>query len=128
MRVMMTKARKKKNSLKRKKSSFTPRSGRDQWLDLYIELVKNDIVNNLKKAGKLNITREEKDAFYSLLNNEDIVIRPADKGSGIVILDKDDYINKLQKEMTGSAAYVETEKDLTHETMKKIKKLVNKMH
>ena len=66
--------------------------------------------------------------FYSLLNNEYIVIRPADKGSGIVVLDKDDYINKLQKEMTESAAYVETEKDLTDETMKKIKKLVNKMH
>ena len=82
----------------------------------------------LKESWKINITHKEKDAFYSHLDNEDIVIRPTDKGSGIVILDKDDYINKLQKEMTESAAYVETEKDLTDEIMKKIKKLVNKMH
>ena len=81
--------------------------------------MKNDIVNNLKKAGKLNITREEKDAFYSLLNNADIVIRPADKGSGIVILDKDDYVNKLQKEMDDCDAYKKTERDTTEETMKK---------
>ena len=53
-------------------------------------------------------------------------MRPADKGSGIVILDKDDYINKLQKEMNERTAYLET--NFTEETMKKVKKLVNKMH
>ena len=32
------------------KSNFTPNKGRDPWLDLYVELVKNDIINNLKKT------------------------------------------------------------------------------
>ena len=95
---------------------------------MYIGLVKNDIVNNICKAGKMNLNREEKEAFYALLNNEEIIIRPADKGSGIVVLDKEDYINKLQGEMTGSASYVEAEKDMTEETNKKLKKMVNKMY
>ena len=56
------------------------------------------------------------------------MIRPADKGSGIVILDKDDYVNKLHKEMDDCDAYKKTERDTTEETMKKIRKLVNRMH
>ena len=35
----------------KQKSFFTPSRGRDQWLDTYIELVKNDVANNLKKCG-----------------------------------------------------------------------------
>ena len=68
--------------VEKKKSFFTPKSGRDQWLDTYLELVRNDIINSLRKAGKLNVTREEKTAFYSLLENKDIIIRPADKDKG----------------------------------------------
>ena len=55
---------------------------------MYIELVKTDIVNNLKKAKKLNLTAEDHDAFLSLVHNDNIIIRPADKGSGIAVMDK----------------------------------------
>ena len=44
----------------KQKSFWTPRHGRDQWMDTYIELVKNDIVNNRKKGGKLNLNPDEK--------------------------------------------------------------------
>lgn len=110
------------------KSAFTPKTGRDQWLDMYIELVKNDVINNIGRSGKLNTTRDERDAFFSLLQNPKIVIRPADKGSGIVILDKDDYLKKLHSEMEQSKSYEETDADMIDETMKRIRKLVNKMH
>jgi hypothetical protein len=48
------------------KSNFTPKTGRDQWLDMYIELVKNDVINNIGKSGKLNTTRNERDAVFLL--------------------------------------------------------------
>ena len=76
----------------KKKSTFTPGKGRDLWLDMYIELVKTDIVNNLKSAKKLNLTAAEHSVFLSLLHNEDIIIRPADKGSVIGVLDKSEYM------------------------------------
>ena len=96
-----------------KKSSFTPNKGRDMWLDMYVEMVKTDIINSLKKLGKLNISPEENDAFLSLLHNDDIVIRPADKGSGIVVLDKVKYVESLQEEMEESDSYTMTEDVLT---------------
>ena len=54
--------------------------------DLYIELVKNDIITNLRKTKKLIISKEEEAAFYSLLHNEELFIRQADKGFGIVVI------------------------------------------
>ncbi|XP_045208770.2 uncharacterized protein LOC123560670 [Mercenaria mercenaria] len=112
----------------RKKSYFTPNKGRDMWLDLYIELIKNDIVNSLKRSGKLNISHDEQSAFQSLLHNDDIIIRPADKRSGIVIIDKAEYINKLYAEMKSNESYMETEEDLTMNSLKIVKQLVNKMY
>ena len=111
----------------KKKSFFTPNKGRDAWLDLYIELVKNDVVNNLRKAKKLNISKEEEAAFYSLLHNEDIIIRPADKGSGIVVINKTDYIRKLETEMNESDSYISVAEDPTQSSLKAVKKLVNRM-
>ena len=48
----------------KQKSTFTPNEGRAASLDLYNELVKNDIVTDLKKCGKLNLSKDENDAFY----------------------------------------------------------------
>lgn len=42
-----------------------------------------------------NLTSGERKALTQLKNNQDIVIRPFDKGSGICILDKEWYINKI---------------------------------
>jgi hypothetical protein len=111
----------------KRESHFTPIKGRDSWLDLYIQLVKNDVVNSLKKACKLNVTKEEKVALMSLLHNEDIIIRPCDKGSGIVVVDKADYIDKLYRELDDSASYMETDDDRTDASLKAVKKLVNRM-
>ena len=58
-------------------------------------------MNNLKKAKKLNLTAEEHDVFLSLVHNGNIIIRPADKGSGILVIDKSEYMEKMRKEMEG---------------------------
>ena len=110
------------------KKHFTPDAGRDRHLDLYIELVKNDIVDNLKRSGSLNISKDEQQAFYDLLHNKDIVIRPADKGSGIVVVNRGDYIRSLEEEMEKSSSYSETKENLVDQGYKKVKKLVNSMY
>ena len=58
-------------------------------------MVKTDFTNSLKKLGKLNISPGENNAFLSLLHNDNIGNRTADKGSGIVVFDKEKYIQSL---------------------------------
>ncbi|KAJ1180471.1 hypothetical protein NDU88_005692 [Pleurodeles waltl] len=47
------------------------------------------------KTIEHNITREEKEALHSLSGANDIIIKEADKGGAIVLMNKDDYIKKL---------------------------------
>ena len=112
----------------KKKSTFTPNSGRDKCLDLYIDLVKDDVLGSLKKSKKINLSKEENSAFHELLHNKEIVIRPADKGSGIVVLDREEYVESLEKEMEQSSSYEMTDNNRTEEAHTKVKKLVNKMN
>ena len=98
------------------------------WLDMYVELVNADIVNNLNKTKKFNLTTEEHDAFLSLVINVNIIIRPAEKESDIAVMDKSEYMEKTRKEMEGSNSYMETEGDRTEVAWTKVKKLVNRMH
>ena len=39
------------------------------------------------------------------MTDDDIVIRPADKGSGIVVLDRSDYLARLQDEVSDDSTY-----------------------
>lgn len=41
----------------KKESEFKPEKGRDAWLDLYIEVVKSDIIRELTRAKTLNLTK-----------------------------------------------------------------------
>ena len=60
-----------------KKSSWTPKEGRNRWLDQYIQEVKNDVIKNLKKRDfKINITKQENKAMKDLLEDNSIIIRP----------------------------------------------------
>ena len=94
-----------------KKSSFTPNKGRDMRLDMYIEMVKTDNTSSRQKLEKLNISPGENESFLSTLHNDNIVKRPADKGSGIMVLDKVKYIQSLQQEIEESDSYDVTDED-----------------
>ena len=69
-----------------------------------MQAVKNDIISGFKRNFKMNLTREEM-AMKTLLNDNGIVIRPADKDSGIVIMNTEDYTNKPEKEMKDNGTY-----------------------
>ena len=112
---------------KKKQSLWTPNAGRDKCLDTYIHAVKNDIISGLKRNFKMNLTREEEMAMKTLLNDSSIVIRAADKGSDIVIMNTaEDYTNKLEKEMKDNDTYAEVTEDKTKKIENKVKNWSNK--
>ena len=75
----------------KKKSTWTPNKDRDLGLELFMQLLKNDILNSKPSKIADNISKSEREALQTLINHTDIVIKPADKGKATVILNTDDY-------------------------------------
>ena len=44
-----------------------------------------------------NLTKEERDALYSLRDDSTIIIKGADKGSVVVVWDREDYLKEQYK-------------------------------
>jgi hypothetical protein len=111
----------------KKESIWTPDKGRDKWLDTYIEEVKDDVLNGLHRNFKMNITPSEEKEMKDLLNDPTIIIRSADKGSGIVILGANSYAENLEQEIHDNSTYKEVPTDLRRTIESKVKKLANEM-
>ena len=80
-----------------------------------------------RKPKKKNLTKEGYKEIKSLRTNADIIIKPADKDSAIVILDKQSYINEGERQLHNNEFYEETETDLTGEVIHRINLHVNNM-
>ncbi|XP_062579651.1 uncharacterized protein LOC134241631 [Saccostrea cucullata] len=113
---------------KKSNSKWTPEEGRDKWLDEYIRQVKEDVIRGLSRNFSSNITISEESAMRELLEDPNIIIRPADKGSGVVVMDTDKYVDQVENEMLNSSSYSEVKEDRSQQITNKIKKLVNNMH
>ena len=66
-----------------------------------------------RQPRKKNLNKVEYQSIKSLRNNPDIIIKPADKGSAIVILNKDNYIAEGERQLQDEQFYEETHTDLT---------------
>lgn len=59
-----------------------------------------------------NLSLSERQALNNFGKNEKIVIRNADKGGGIVVLNRDDYIEEANGLLSYNATYEKLNKDL----------------
>ena len=67
--------------------------------------VDQDILWKEAKAPKSNMTLKERKAIKSLKENESTVIVPADKGKCTVIMDREDYIQKMETKLQDTNTY-----------------------
>ena len=75
----------------KKKNSWTLNKDRDLRLELFIQLLKSDILNTKPSKIADNLSKHEREALQNLITCTDIVIKPADKGKAVVVLDTKDY-------------------------------------
>lgn len=105
------------------KHHWTPSAQREENLDLYIRAVQRDVFQayQSRRTRDHNITKNEQDALNALSNRQDIVIKPADKGGGIVILDRNDYVKEGDRQLGDRKFY----KPLLSDPTKEHQKIVN---
>ena len=107
----------------RNKSVWCPERGRELAIEAYAQAVEEEILSSIKNEGASysNLSTSEREALKDLRSYNDIVIKEADKGSGVVVMDKDIYINEAFRQLGDCNVYRETPVDLTQQ----ISKIVN---
>ena len=110
------------DSLVRNNSYFEPPRGRNQRLDEYIDMTKVIPRNDSQRKTSFNITCNERKAIDNIAKDTSIAIKEADKGGGIVIMNKEFYKRKLLQMLDDKSFYKQIENQTTKDTMKKIKK------
>ena len=102
----------------KKSSTFTPPSGRDVYLDFYIEAVTNEILHSVKKKRfRPNISKKEMHALQTLAHDDTIVIKKADKSNTIVVMDKNKYTEEINRQLNNETYYKKVDEN-RHETSK----------
>ena len=81
----------------RPKSSFNPRN-KDTIIETYLSCLEERLLDiEIPSKRYNNLTKEERDALYSLRDDSTIIIKGADKGSVVVVWDREDYLKEQYK-------------------------------
>ncbi|XP_070546065.1 uncharacterized protein [Ptychodera flava] len=112
---------------KKEKSGYNPPRSNQPALEAFLENIEDDILdtNNWRRTYD-NIPKDERSAITELQNDNEITIKPADKGSGVVVMDTNWYINKCEEQLNDSTYYTPLKYDPTTEYLKELEKLVRK--
>ncbi|KAM9296686.1 uncharacterized protein PAF06_017613 [Gastrophryne carolinensis] len=80
----------------------------------------------LQRGARLvqNITKEEQKAISTLKENKDIIIKPADKGGAIVIMNTSDYKQEAYRQLSNTLHYAKLQEDPTDIYAKELLKLL----
>ena len=82
-------------------------------------------INHLKvKTEKANLSNEEFSALRNLRNNKNAVIKKADKGSAVVIMDRNQYLHEAYKQLNNPANYSKLDHPIYPETANEIKNIL----
>ena len=78
-------------------------------------------------SHKENLTRAETESLSRLKNNSSIVIKPADKGSATVIMNKSSYMAEAYRQLNNSKYYMRIKEPLLKLNISKINEILNRM-
>ena len=105
------------------KSTFNPKKGRNQTLDGVCSILENISFSNQSQNIKTNLPKDENEALKSLMNDSNIIIKEADKGGAVVILNKNFYREKVLNMLNDNTFYKEINGNRDAKTMQKVKNI-----
>ena len=85
-------------------------------LDAFSSTIEEQLLNARPTRIRDNLTKRERRALKRLIRREDIIIKPADKGSGTTVMDMDCYENECLRQLNDTEFYEKIDKDITKDT------------
>ena len=104
----------------RLKSTWCPPPNREPVLDIYIDSVERDIMSAKPTRIRDNLTKRERQALKKLRQQTDILIKPADKGSGTVVMNRQDYLDECYRQLNDQQFYKRVSIDPTEDVNKRV--------
>ena len=107
------------------KSSFHPPRNRNACLDTTIDFLQQQ---TFKTAchNKSNLIKAEWKDLLALKNNSELIIKDANKGGCLVLMNKTRYKRMIFQHLNDANTYQKTDEECDNGVMKKIGELANK--
>lgn len=89
------------------KSNFMPMCS-NPTLIAFTKKVSHDMdkmLENRQNKRRDNLSKSERDALNCLAKNDDIIVKPADKGGAVVVMDKSYYITEALRQLENNVYY-----------------------
>ncbi|CAM4539289.1 unnamed protein product [Lepidochelys kempii] len=115
---------------RKRDSRWTPPESRNSRLDFYIECFRRRArAEIVEKQHHLphNLSHAERNAIHSLRNNSDIIIKKADKGGAVVIMNRSEYEQEAARQLSNTSFYKPLPYDRTESYQKQLQHLLKKL-
>ena len=88
--------------------------------------MESEILKELENGPRFNenFTAKDREALKELSSNQNIIIKEADKGSGIVLMDRDRYITEGLRQLNDVSTYRKLDSDPSRELESELRDLV----
>ena len=109
----------------KKKSKLNPKR-KDAAIEIYLSRLEEEMFSLDKKLNYSNLTKEERQAIYSLRDDTSIIIKEADKGSGIMVWDRQYYLTEPRTQLEDKDVYQELKGNIEGRLEKIIESVLRK--
>ena len=110
------------------KSSWIPPIQRSVALENYLEEVKIKLAETPLVKPKNDLPPGEQRALKELINNKEIILKKADKGTTTVVINRENKINERQTQLDDRNNYQPLDKPMVRDTFQRVKHLINSPH
>ena len=79
---------------------------RETQLELYLSDTEDELLK-INEDGKThrNLSKEERSALQDLMKDKNIIIKPTDKGSAILLWSREDYLKECNEQLSNENIY-----------------------
>ena len=94
---------------------------RELAIEAYIESLERELLSHaFDTAYQRNLSKDEQTALENLHSYDGIIIKQADKGSALVVMDEEAYLKEVMRQLDDKGVYQPLVKDPTKDMIKKV--------